>query len=176
MSICRYCGNDVVWIKRPNSEAWFPPFEDSEALGRLDYEVTWDGETGDWRATPTDRTLTVKLAPHRCEVRLQRILQERAERDAKHERVMRAFETGEAEPLPTDPPVPELRIEYIEKWRDPKPDKLVTIALRLRERCPTCGAMPFVWCTYKLAPDEPTTQLHTMRRVNGGRKPTREDG
>ena len=54
--------------------------------------------------------------------------------------------------------------------------ELSPLALRLRERCPTCGAMPFVWCHYKLAPDELTTQLHTMRRVNGGRSPEREDG
>lgn len=176
MSICRYCGQDVVWIKRPNSEAFFPPFEDSEALGRLDYEVTWDQDTGDWRATPTDRSLTVKLSPHKCEARLQKILQERAERDARHAKVMRAFETGEVEPVPPVSPPSPPEVRWVEKWRDPAPDKLITIALRLRERCPTCGAMPFVWCHYKRAPDEPTSQLHTMRRVNGGREPMREDG
>lgn len=178
MSICRYCGHDVVWIKRPNSEAYFPPFEDSHQLGRLDYEVTWDEEMGDWRAAPVDKALTVKLAPHRCEARLQKIAQDRAERDAKHAMRMAAYETGvDTDDLPANvEPVIRTEVRYVERWRDPAPEKLITVALRLRERCPTCGAMPFVWCHYKLAPDELTTQLHTMRRVNGGREPMREDG
>jgi len=168
MSICRYCGHDVVWIKRPNTEAFFPPFEDSEALGRLDYEVAWDSETGDWRATPADRSLTVKLAPHRCEARLQKIQQERAERDARHERVMRALAAGEAESIEPEP-APELRIEYIEKWRDPPPEAYLKIARRLALPCPTCGAAPLDWCTYK-AEGGQTSQLHVKRH------PPREDG
>lgn len=167
MSICRYCGQDVVWIKRPNSEAYFPPFADSHALGNLDYEVSWDAELGDWRAEPIDTSITVKLVPHRCEARLQKIEQDRAERDARHAARMAAYAQGLEEPA--EPPEPEIRTEvrWVEKWRDPKPEKFVTIALRLKQKCPTCGAKPFVWCTYISDPEQETTQLHTMRRVGG---------
>lgn len=173
MSICKDCGQDILWIRRPDSEKFFPPFDDSHRLGQLDYEVSWDTERGDWQAIVLDDVVTVKLTQHRCEVRRQRVTEERAEKDARHAARMRAYEESAAEPPEPPEPIVRTEVQYVERWRDPAPDKLITIALRLRERCPTCGALPFVWCHYKLAPDEPTTQLHTSRRVNGGR---REDG
>lgn len=196
MSICTSCGQDIVWIKRPGSESYFPPFEGSDALDRMDYEVKWDEERGDWVAAPLDRDLTIKLARHDCAERRARVAEDRAEREFRREQrgrerdaARKALEEHGVSPLiaamavvrPSDvdvdveqdpPPQPAVvpRTVYVEKWRDPRPEQYIKMARRVAVACPTCGAVPFEWCTYKLDPATPTQQLHTARVWASGRQ------
>lgn len=149
MSSCGYCGNEVVWIQKP-AGGWFPPFDQPEEFQNLDYEVSWSN--GDWIAEPVDKELTAKLTRHYCE-EFQRIVSIRRER-----------QLAQAEEPSPEPP-PSISFIEVEKWREPQPEKFIRVALRLRQKCPVCGARPFEWCTYKNNPNEQPRQLHTMRRA-----------
>jgi len=161
-SKCRYCFAPILWVQKP-SGAWHPPFNALEELENLDYEVAWSPATGDWTASPVDQEITAKLTAHDCPVRTAQLI---AQQEANQ-----AFQDA-AEPLDRLERAPLERAPRIELpvrtlYRNPEPEQYVKVALRLRRRCPTCGAMPFEWCSY-LGGDKQgqfTQQLHTSRKA-----------
>lgn len=140
MSQCKYCFDPIIWISKPNG-GWYPPFNATEDITTLEYELTWDEVTNDWVASPVDKDLSLKLSPHEC-------------------KVQRAVPVA---PYDTSPP-PKVQIMEKTIWRNPKPEQYMRIYQRLGKHCRTCGALPGEWCVYKDNPDEYTTDLHTTRK------------
>jgi len=173
-SKCKYCFAPVLWVQKP-SGSWHPPFNAPQELEDLDYEVAWSPTTGDWTASPVDTEVTAKLSHHDCPLRTAQL---QAEREA-NQALMDAAEPMdrlETEPDPTNqlfsrpgrrgqPPRLALPVRTI--YRNPPPDSQLKVARRLKQRCPTCGVMPFEWCVYKNNPDERTENLHTSRKDLG---------
>lgn len=149
MSLCNYCGKDIVWIQKP-AGGWFPPFDLPAEFENLAYEVFW-ADPGDWVAEPVDREFNTKLTRHKCE-RYYEIL------EIRRQKILNP---------PVDEPEPEKIIQYVEvpRYRNPSPESYIKIAQRLQEDCPTCYAGPFEWCTYVGNPGKLTGNLHTTRRV-----------
>jgi hypothetical protein len=121
--------------------------------------------------------MTAKLREHDCPRRAE-ILAARRQRDQE--------EQEEREPLDRLefdrglPPASELLMMQARDpgprygsprerviFRNPAPEKYVKVARRLKGSCPTCGAKPFEWCTYKNGErqGEETTDLHTARKA-----------
>jgi hypothetical protein len=169
-TLCKYCDAPIIWIAKP-AGGWFRPFDAPEELLHLDYEVRWDKELQDWVAAPLDTEITAKLREHDCprrrEIIAQRRAQEQEEQEERPALDRLNAEPAEYPPIPTRRSLPE-RVVY----RNPSPEQYVRIAERLKQRCPTCKAMPFHWCTYADNPNNAaqgrvgrqTDSLHTARR------------
>jgi len=147
MSQCKYCFDSIIWISKPNG-GWYPPFNATEDITTLEYELTWDDESNDWVASPVDKDLSLKLAPHDCKAR-QEMQRKQAEEPAA---------------LPVEP-YKRPAVHEVVRWRNPKPEQYMRIYLRLSKHCRTCGALPGEWCTYKGDPDSYTTDLHVTRKA-----------
>jgi len=162
----------VVWIRRP-AGGWFPPFDATDDLTDLTYEVKWDAARGDWSAEPLDQAVHTKLSQHSCGAHRRLILDRLTDAEARAEHGLPAaveVPEGRAAPPPVAAP-PEVRVEFVERWRNPRPEQWIKVAVRLAAACPTCGAAPYVWCTYKLDPEQETTDLHVMRQPPKGQEP-----
>lgn len=166
MSKCKYCHATIIWVQKPGG-AWYPPFNITDGLQSMQYELVWDTDTCDWTAEPVDKGLAIKLTSHDCESRQEFFRRQLAEKEE--------VEDNTAELINRIAPRIDRSMRIVElehelervKARVLRPEishnKAINLAKKLAITCPVCWTPPFEWCVYVHDAGKETTNLHIGR-------------
>lgn len=157
MSTCRWCGDRITWVKRPDGNSYYPPFEVTDRTEFDEYILEW--RNGVWHATPIDddaERTPIKLLRHKCEQYEQKSVVIPKDWD-NHEVHLKMHDTA--------------RLAFAERNMQLKCEEkhytleqLLALSVRLSVNCPKCRAKKFEWCCYVNTPQDHTKVLHKERR------------